>query len=278
MKDKNQNLNDLFRSAIILPNIYKNIADSFNQISATILETQKAVFNMANYLDNFNKAIQAMVPDISKIIDFAESIKKLREIEKRALIESGWFICPSLDPVPYHYIRNAVIQYDKGRKGSVTVFMKSLYGDKDWEYLDKVVNGWSTNKFFTKQRVKIIKDALHAHKNGQYTLSIPALLPIIEGICGDFCKTQNIHVNDSASSQKAKNAMQKLKTDGKEYVSELVLEFIENQLYINTGNLRALRNKRFLNRHGILHGSYSGYADCARSLRCFLLLDVLTLL
>ncbi len=257
---------------------YKKVFEGLNQTTHLIQETLRGIGKAANQLDDFKKVLNNLVPDISKIADFTINLKKFQEEEKEVLIESGWFICPSLYPLPYDYFRRAVIKYNAGHKSSITNLMKFLYGNNNWNYLEKTVNSWSSYKFFNKQRMKIIKDALSAHKNGKYTLSIPALLPIIEGISGDFCKTQEILLSRSATTQKARETLAKIKSNGEEYLSELVLFFIENQLYVHTDLLKSSKNKKYLNRHGILHGSYSGYADCARSLRCFLLLDVFTLL
>jgi hypothetical protein len=278
MKNNDPSFSEFISSLKSVPNFYKNLTDGLSQTASVVASMNASLNESAKLLVNFNLVIKSLVPDIRNITNFVDSFKKFRIIEKQALIDSGWFLCPSLDPLPYIHIQTAVIQYNAGKKDSITNLMKSAYGNNDWEYLEKVVNNWSPHKFFTKQRMKIIHDAFEAHKAGKYTLSIPALLPIVEGICGDFCNTQKVIVGKGASSQKARTALNNIKANGKEYVSELVLEFIENQLYIYTDSLKNKTNRKFLNRHGILHGSYSGYADCARSLRCFLILDVLTLL
>lgn len=257
---------------------YNRNLQGISNFAAVINNSLTGIGKIAEQVSAFNKNISLILPDITKFTDFAESIRKYREIEKTVLIESGWFICPSLDPVPINWISKAVHNYRAGKRDSITNLMKGIYGDKDWAYLGEVIVKWKTHRFFNKQRAKIIDDALDAHKRGQYTLSIPALLPIIEGISGDFCVEQKIKVGKSKSKLKAQKMLSELGKKGDIYLSELVLEFIENQLYIETNQLRLRKNKKYLNRHGILHGAYSGYADCARSLRCFLLLDVLTLL
>lgn len=257
---------------------YKKSFEGISNFASIVNQMNSAYSHLADQVLNINKIVNSFLPDFKKITDFAVNMRKFHDEEKKALIESGWFICPSLGPVPYHYIAKAVTRYNSGRKDSITNLMKSLYGDNDWKYLEETIKKWPTHKFFTKQRMKIIRDAFEAHKERKYTLSIPALLPIIEGICGDFCQSQRAVVSSSATTRKAQILLAKIKDNGEEYLSELVLEFIEKQLYVPTSILKTSKNKKFLNRHGILHGSYSGYADCARSLRCFLMLDVLTLL
>ncbi len=257
---------------------YNKNLQSINTFATSLNNSLTGISKVVEQVNSFGKKLNLILPDITKFFDFAESIRKYREIEKSVLIESGWFICPSLDPVPINWISKSVHNYRAGKRDSITNLMKWIYGDKEWKYLSEVVITWEKNRFFSKQRMKIIKDAIDAHKRGQYTLSIPALLPIIEGICGEFCMEQKIKVGKSRSKMKAQKMLSELGKKGEIYLSEIVLEFIENQLYIETNQLRLRKNRKYLNRHAILHGSYSGYADCARSLRCFLLLDVLTLL
>lgn len=270
------------KAAAIQQQIVERISDSHQSIVLPISKMQRS-------LEKFNRQIfhsvnsvkiltGSLLPGLQAMADFSKGLQEFRIEEKEALIKSGWFICPSLDPVPYPWIRRAVIQYKSDDKGSLTRLMKNIYGRNDWEYLGKIVKGWSTHRLFSKHRMKIIWDALGAHKEGKYTLSIPALLPITEGVSGDFCSEQKMKVNKSKSMIKAKKALAQIDNSGDSYLSEITLYFIENQLYVHSDQLKASRNKKYLNRHSILHGSQTGYADCARSLRCFLLLDVLTLL
>lgn len=270
--------NNLFFSINQIPNMYTNMSAGILDAVNVVQQVNASMLKFTENIINFNKSIQSIFPDLSKLADFIDNITKFREIEKKVLIESGWFICPSLDPVPYSHIRLAVVNYESGRRDSVTRLMKSIYGDKEWQYLGETIKKWEKNRFFNGARMRIINHAFDAHKKGLYTLSIPALLPIVEGISGDFCSEQEMNIDKSRTKQKVQVMLGELNKNGKIYLSEVVLSFIENQLYVKTDDLKKSKNKKYLNRHAILHGSYTGYADCARSLRCFLLLDVLTLL
>jgi len=126
--------------------------------------------------------------------------------------------------------------------------------------------------------MRIIRDSLWAHQNKKYTLSIPALLPIMEGIATDYCKLKRLEIPESGTVNKVKETIKLLESQGEKYTAEILLGFVENQLYIHTSRLKISKNKKLLNRHGILHGYYSGYPDATRSLKCFMVLDVLSLL
>lgn len=196
-----------------LRNIFNSYTRELQNINIFVNTLNNSLFGVGKIVDQintFNKNIHLLLPDLTKIIDFAESIRKYKEVEKSVLIESGWFICPSLYPVPVNWISKAVHAYRAGKRDSVTNLMKGIYGNKDWKYLEKTINEWSSHRFFNKQRMKIIRDALDAHKRKQYTLSIPSLLPIIEGISGDFCEEQKIKVGKGKSKLKAQKMLTEL--------------------------------------------------------------------
>jgi len=260
-------------TAINYKKIFEGMASGLNTAS---LISQS--FN--NMFTDYGKTLSEL---FSKALDFTEFYKKLAQLrleEKRALTESGWIISPSLDDMPVSYIRKAVVRYNNGDKGkALSNLMKNYYGiDNGWNKLEDTVATWKSNKLFTSQRIKIIYDCLWAHKNKKYTLSIPTLLPIIEGVASNYCKKKGLKIDEKATTKKAKETVNFLKAQGNDYESEILLYFIENQLYISTDMLKMKKNKnkKLLNRHGILHGSYSGYPDGTRSLKCFLILDVLS--
>ncbi len=48
---------------------------------------------------------------------------------------------------------------------------------------------------------------------------------------------------------------------GEKYTAGILIGFVENQLYVHTSKFKTSKNKKLLNRHGILHGYYFGYAN-----------------
>jgi hypothetical protein len=255
---------------------HRRIVDS---LSKPILDVTNFANAMQKPISDAQKIIAKAVGGIKELQEFHKRFIQAQKEEKEALINTGWMICPSLMDIPTVYLRKAVVSYNNGDKGkAIANLMKLYYGESSWTKLNNTVKSWENHKLFTKQRMKIIRDALRAHKRKEYTLSIPALLPIVEGIVTDYCRIKKIRVPESKTTQKAKKALEELGLQGDGYISEILLAFILNQLYIPTNKLKASSNRKQLNRHGILHGSYAGYPDGTRSLKCFLILDVLTLL
>jgi len=89
MSDEQSKLVDFVRSINTMPNVYQSIMDNFAQMADRIRESQLAALRMADYFANFNKVINSLVPDISKITDFVSNIQKFHEIEKKSSYRIG---------------------------------------------------------------------------------------------------------------------------------------------------------------------------------------------
>jgi hypothetical protein len=266
-------------------NFYKSIANSISeiakqQINLGISDIALTAFkeSVSNLTEMSQSLAKIVAQQLKESTEWTHTFRQFRDEEKVALKETGWIMCPSVGGMFASNLRLAVVKYNKGDKGkALTNLMKDYYGvNNNWNRLEKTIHIWKTNKLFTKQRMKIIEDCFWAHSSEKYTLSIPSLLPIIEGVAGDYCKRKGLKIPESKSTKKAKETAKLLEKQGDNYESEILLSLIESQLYIDSSKLKKNRNKKYLNRHGILHGSYSGYADSTRSLKCFLVLDVLS--
>ncbi|MBE9508140.1 MAG: hypothetical protein IMY86_08825, partial [Chloroflexi bacterium] len=155
------------------------------------------------------------------------------------------------------------------------------FGDDEWAALREMVSSWEGNPHF-EDRMPIMSDALQAHINGRFTLSVPTLLPHVEGI------TSNI-LGMSVSHGTGSQVRGLLEREFPEYFSsaskDILIEFVTNVVYTGTDfnnfaadlQSRGLVETDFLNRHAILHGVHVNYANEGLSLRAFLLLDALSL-
>ena len=132
--------------------------------------------------------------------------------------------------------------------------------------LSEMTNAWSSTPYL-RDRQAIIRDAVSAHREGHFTLTVPALLPLVEGlsaeIVGIAIRNQNV-VKAVARDWKRREA---------EVWAQVFADVVEHVIYksYDFGNDRA----PYLNRHGILHGRVPDYADKLNSLRVFLLVDAI---
>jgi hypothetical protein len=131
----------------------------------------------------------------------------------------------------------------------------------------------------------VVEDALEAHINGKYTLSVPALLPLIEGVASSILATSagkpSRIVNDAISNwhteflhQASKEILLNLVTSPMLYGS-VPPEYFTPEKFAKWLASEGLTESQSLNRHSILHGVQINYASKENSLRAFLLLDVL---
>lgn len=99
---------------------------------------------------------------------------------------AGWPISPSM---PLEQRNRVVTLYKGNKKRYISRTIMGYYHRDDFRNLRDMVNSWDENTLFTP-RMHIIRDALKAHCEGRYTLSVPALLPQVEGILNDYvCAT-----------------------------------------------------------------------------------------
>ena len=146
--------------------------------------------------------------------------------------------------------------------------------------LRAMVLSWGRNPHFCA-RMSIILDALQAHIDGKFTLSVPALLPHVEGVTSSILgKSVNHRTGNHIRGLLEQGFPGFLHSASR----DILIEFVTNIVYTGTdfNNFAAdllskgLDETDFLNRHAILHGVHVNYANEGLSLRAFLLLDALS--
>lgn len=121
-----------------------------------------------------------------------------------------------------------------------------------------------------RNRIRILKTAIEAHIRGEYELSVPALLPQIEGVLAENFGHRG-YMRGKDYERYLKRALQQR---GLANAEDVLLKFILNFVL---GEFRYGHPIIFdLNRHAILHGAYTDYAKRSTSLKVILVLDFLT--
>lgn len=158
------------------------------------------------------------------------------------------------------------------------------YEADDFYALKAMVSGWSRNTYF-HDRMHIIEDALDAHMAGKYTLSIPTLLPLVEGILtsiiGPRSRSEGMGrwVNDAFENMLGTFLREVCKDAVIAYITGYAIyRFVEHNTpeeYPKWLENNGLESKQTLQRHAILHGWQTDYDSKENSLRAFFMLDVL---
>jgi hypothetical protein len=161
----------------------------------------------------------------------------------------------------------------------------NLYSENDYALLREMVQSWQVKPYFA-ERFEVINDALIAHLEHKYTLTIPALLPQIEGIALDISGNKGGHPERTIRDLVGDQNIEVLASVTKEAFlgmleSTLMYTYIGKDFfspekfpeYLANNNINA---EDCLNRHAILHGVQKNYANEINSLRIFLFLDTLS--
>jgi len=262
------------------------IQETMNEISQALAKSmQPLVESLQSLQKQWGKLTQGLQQSLLKLTQgLAE-----RERIVQAFQACDLWLAPSMIE-----LTDKVVQlYDDGKKQVIPSMITHHYKKNNWTILKKTVSNWECNRFF-RPRMGIIYDALEAHINGKYTLSIPTLLPHIEGIAREIVKEYNLpKLHEPLICREVHCGKYGVKTwpsavfgkvainDFEGWVAaESLLYFLEGTLYISPGDfqkdLERLKRKSKLNRQSILHGVQIKYATSMNSLRCFLALDILS--
>jgi hypothetical protein len=132
--------------------------------------------------------------------------------------------------------------------------------------IEPMVNAWS-NIPYLMSRKKICSDAVQAYRMGLYSLVIPALLPLAEGLASEIVPDPR-RVDAVKLASKAQMTHRTTDAD----FGAATLEILERFYYGREDFSQPAAPEQF-NRHRILHGRVPDYGTAANSIRAFLLLD-----
>jgi hypothetical protein len=193
---------------------------------------------------------------------------------QKQLQKIGLWTAPSLLPYP---LSSIVFQLEKndidGAKSTLISYCTP-------DFFSKISLNWWTLKEF-ELRKPLIESAMSAHKDGIYTLSIPALLPQIEGIVTDWIYTQtpeNLPWRIESKTKKFhKIVLSKPTPWSYQCIVNSTINFILGGPVLST--FKRWVNEietAFPNRHVVEHGKYdpSLYTE-ENSLKLLLLIDTL---
>lgn len=254
---RNDVLASVMKSGEFLTPYLRQVAASYRIHIASSLPLLQENFLRQQWLEAARQTVASM-----------EYSKKTIEEAGKALAELGWWIHPEWD-LPA--LRDIIKAHGEGKHKEIE---DAILGYFDGEKLDQMLSTWQANPNL-KNRMHILKDAMWAHKQGKYTLSVPALLSQIEGIviedAGKTGKIRGKHVVKVLRQQLAQDLDPQRVISF--WLSSPVLLFLEQLLKarFKWGQTKRAR----LGRDPILHGFFVDYATPALSLKLILLVDFL---
>ena len=225
--------------------------------------------NLPDFVEEEKMEIKSKYPieDLVKEKIFVETIKPYEKLN--TLIKNDW------PPTPGYYPNI----FDEMHKDSTFLasdkMMKLIESCFDRSYWKQRISFWKQANFFTK-RLGYVEKSVEELFEGDYVSSIYVLCPQFEGIIRDYLQENEAKIGGY------KDNIDSLKTllysrEALLYPKKILDKILE---YLKEGSFTQRTKKiqdpqRQVNRHGIVHGIFSGFESEELALKLLLLLDSL---
>lgn len=240
----------------------QNLINSIPEALIAVIERSQKVASQIQkqlstiYNPDFIQAIQKLLPPPEVI----ENLKKVQTTIKAGEILNslGWWIFPDMTCDDFEKF---IKWHEENDDGMIQEVLISYYDN-----VEGIIEDWENNPVL-KKRVHILEDVIWAHNQGKYTLSIPSILPQIEGIIIEGTEEKGY-----VKQNKIPELAEKLITQGDshDFRHYFFLTIIESLIKANFewGN-----PEENFGRSPVLHGFFTNYDNREYSLKLILLFD-----
>lgn len=262
------------------------LVQSMARIAQQASQAAKTIGSIAQSVgEAYSRFIESISPALTRFVLQYQAYLERRNIAT-PFVECDLWLTPSMTPA---LVKSAIDKYEQGNKRDIPAIVEGFYRRNNYENLRRAVDSWSDYEFFSP-RMKIFRDALDAHIAKKWTLTVPTLLPHIEGIAGEILLANGLPLrSDSIIIDKGYKTYPSYLygsiawsevTPTMDVIISSLLNYLEGTLYAYSSFNKYPKVRRLpkLNRHAILHGYQINYATRLNSLRCFLALDSLSML
>ena len=259
-----------------LQNVVARATESLNLHAQNAIAAVAAQVVQPMFADVMTQLAASRTLEIANV--FGKMFDRIRDDEElmEAFRDSGWPIAPSMDEEIRERLRALKRQ---GRLRYATTAILGFYHKNDYKVLRATVGGWNSQKLYS-QRAHIFSDALRAHTERRYALSVPAVYPHIEGILTAYVKESGL----TARLSKIKEVYSVAIGDMDDFdfttwvIANTLLYQLQNSTYVYADFEKevgkALRS-RSISRHTVLHGVSVNYNTASTSLKAFVILDAI---
>lgn len=235
---------------------FAQVARSLKPLASEAERCQKLISELAKQLRHVVAALKA--------VDGEPAYMRFWEI----MVELGW---PPPMAIAIEDANRFVAQYDEGGPEAIRKPVEAhLLAIYDKTELAGLVRKWASKRFLA-QRLAILRAAVEAHADGNYCLSVPALILQVEGIIVQ-CFEHKGWLNSTHLKGYADALMSGDETDRfirgacDAAAKHFLFEWFWAQ-FTHGGEAP------LFSRHAILHGADTAYGTAANSLRAILFLD-----
>lgn len=229
----------------------------------TIAGMISALDQVQPHLLKYHSFINRYVRQAERIHQMLSELPPIYWEANRKLLEYGWFITPRMTIPGVRRIWE-LLEQDKVQDAIKGI--KAFYE----EGMEAALEEAYSHPSFAERR-DILDQALSAHKNGHYALSVPVFLAQAEGIAKkdfglDYLYTKN--------KRRIRDATEKTGGQFERVVIDSFIEYIFSRLAQNCSDAKRL-TPDVLSRHAVLHGVDIRYHTYDNSLRSYMFLDTL---
>jgi hypothetical protein len=211
------------------------------------------------------ESVEDAVRPIAQFVvsDYFRQLQGLTQTERRmrdSLSEMGWWFPPSASPEALWDVGERALARDRiGVRHAMTKLARG-------REMSQMVTRWATAPVF-RERERFIRDGLRDHRAGRYRVSVPTLLPLIEGIA----------IAEFDPLSRATNPRRAIDSAAATYRTAVNGAVVDTVTFLwSTMDFSTARSSsRQLNRHFVLHGRSTAYGTEENSARVLFALDQL---
>ena len=266
------------------------VFDKINRHLAGAMASSAPLAQFAQISAQFQAAIKPLFLSINRVL--SNALLPMRELAERfgevsrvrdAFRHYSLWLAPSMSE---ELVAKIVSLYESGvGSGTVHSVVSRYYAKCNWQRLEEVLERCRNNSLF-KRRIKVIEEALRAHREGLYNLTVPGLLIHLEGIAADYVKKHKLLPQVRGQTKEiivtALEDTPYSLLDIKTYAGvDTLIEYVKDSMFASVDfdkeHVR-LHGENKLYGHAVRHGRQVAFGSRMNSLRLFLFLDVMTLL
>ncbi len=238
----------------------------------SILDDYRGIYNAfaSSYLATFQQALSKIGPDFGSLIEQLSRIEA--RLLERTLRRYYWWPVPGL---PFEFYEGILDLAEQGETRKVNRYICDWFRWNRYRRLGRMVRRWESNEYFRCRR-HVYNQALMAHRRGWYNLTVPALIPLVEGVARDYLQGEHGITKRSGKIAIEQSLGRNIPSSVfREELQQALIRFLTSSTFADTDSGDVLPSGYELNRHGVAHSRHLRYGTEANSLRCFLLLETL---
>lgn len=245
--------------------------DVFSKLQESWLVTQQFQSKIESYVTEARETFMAFGEKFRKALEVSAKVMSGLELVTNEflyiMLSIGW--PPPVD-LPIEQMMTIVKAFKMDNSDSgIRKIENHLILFYDRKIIDDILDSWKNN-ILLKNRLPILEAVIHAHHDKNYWLSVPGILPQIEGIVAYGYK----HLGEM-NGRMMKNYLRSLLDEqySKIKINPVLFDFISSVLLVGFRHGVPLRSN--LSRHAILHGADINYGCAENSLKAILTFDYL---